>query len=431
VFRRSLTHFARLSCYFARLIRHIGTSGGGLCQWDGGKITRYALGASAAANFVFSIAPRPAGGVWLSAAEGEDFYQLSDPQIRRVSWDVHGIKSMLTDTKGRVWMGTKNGIAISDGRERRILGTNNANALPAVRALAEAPDGTVWAGADDGTIYRCEPDKLTPFRAHDALAGQVIFSLLADTNNTLWAGTLNGGLLRFKNGNFSRISAAQGLPADAICQILDDGLGRLWLGTHQGIYCVTKAALNAVADGRTNTLNYVIYGRHDGMASVECSDGYQPACWRAADGKLWFSTVRGGVTWVSPGEVTAKSPAPTMLLEEVRVDGELADLSRGRVVVPPGHKQLDFRYTALSFDAGEKARFRYRVDGLDTDWVDVDTRRTVQLRNLAPREYRFRVIGCNSEGIWNETGASVALPTPEPLMPCHAARRKCVVLSGV
>ena len=386
----------------------IGTSGGGLCQWAGGKITRYALGASAAANFVFSIAPRPAGGVWLSAAEGEDFYQLADPQIRRVSWDVHGIKSMLTDRRGRLWMGTKYGLAYSDGHERRLLGTNNAATLPAIRALAESPDGGIWAGADDGTIYRCEPDKLTPFRAHDALAGQVIFSLLADTNNTLWAGTLNGGLLRFKNGNFSRISAAQGLPADAISQILDDGLGRLWLGTHQGIYCVTKAALNAVADGRTNTLNYVIYGRHDGMASVECSDGYQPACWRAADGKLWFSTVRGGVTWVSPGEVTAKSPPPPMLLEEVRVDGELADFSRGRVVVPPGHKQLDFRYTALSFDAGEKARFRYRVDGLDTDWVDVDTRRTVQLRNLAPREYRFRVIGCNSEGIWNETGASVA-----------------------
>ena len=232
---------------------------------------------------------------------------------------------MLTDSKGRVWMGTKYGIAFSDGTERKILGTNNAVTLPAVRALMETPDGNVWAGSDDGTIYHCEPDKLTPFRPTDALAEQPIYSLAASADGTLWAGTFRGGLLRFRNGSFSRITAKYGLPMDVISQILDDGHGRLWLGTHQGIYCLAEHALNDVADGLTNTLDYVIYGRHDGMASVECSDGYQPACWRASDGKLWFTTVRGGVTWVNPNEVTARSePHPPVLIEEVRVDGELA-----------------------------------------------------------------------------------------------------------
>jgi signal transduction histidine kinase/ligand-binding sensor domain-containing protein len=385
----------------------IGTAGGGLCCWTNGVITRYPVGASASANFVFSIAPRPAGGAWLSAAEGEDLYQFADDQTLRVSWDVHGIKSILTDHRGRVWMGTKYGIAYSDGHERRLLGTNNVSTLPAVRSLAETPDGNVWAGADDGTIYHCEPDKLTPFRPNDALAEQPIYSMVADRDNTLWAGTFHGGLLRFRNGSFSRITAKQGLPVDVISQILDDGHGRLWLGTHQGIYCVAKSALNDMADGRANTLNYVVYGRNDGMASVECSDGYQPACWRASDGRLWFTTVRGGATWVNPKEVTARSSPPPVLIEEVRVDGELVDLSSGNIVVPPGHKQLDFRYTALSFEGGDKARFRYRVDGLDTDWVDEDTRRTVQLRNLPPREYCFRVIGCNAEGVWNSAGASI------------------------
>jgi signal transduction histidine kinase len=90
------------------------------------------------------------------------------------------------------------------------------------------------------------------------------------------------------------------------------------------------------------------------------------------------------------------------------VDGELADLSGGKLTIPPGHKQIDIRYTALSFEGGDRARFRYRVDGLDPNWVDADTRRTLQLRNLPPHEYRFRVIGCNSEGVWNNTGASFA-----------------------
>jgi signal transduction histidine kinase len=385
----------------------IGTAGGGLCRWANGSFTRYAVGASASSDFVFSIAPKIAGGAWLSAAEGEDLYEFADGQIRRVLWDVHGIKCLLTDHQGRVWMGTKYGIAYSDGQERRMLGTNNAASLPAVRALAETPNGNIWAGADDGTVYHCEPDKLTPFRPEDALAGQPIYSLLADADGTLWAGTFRGGLLRFRHGGFFRITAKHGLPVDVISQILDDGHGRLWLGTHQGIYCVAKSALNAVAEGRTNKLDYIIYGRHDGMASVECSDGYQPACWRAADGRLWFTTVRGGVVWVNPNEVTARSMPPPVLLEEVRVDGEPADFS-GPILVPPGRKQLDFRFTALSFDGGDKARFRYRVDGWDNDWVDCDTLRTLQLRNLPPRAYLLRVIACNSEGVWNTTGASVA-----------------------
>jgi signal transduction histidine kinase/ligand-binding sensor domain-containing protein len=395
----------------------IGTAGGGLCRWTSETITNYAVGASASANFVFSILPRPDGDVWLSAAEGEDLFQFSNGQIRRISRDVHGIKSMLADRHGRVWMGTKagSGIVFTDDTGRRILGTNSNPMLPAVRALAETPDGNIWAGADNGTIFRCEPEQLTAFRPQDALAEQPIYSLLADTDGTLWAGTFRGGLLRFKNGKFFRITTKQGLPADIICQILDDGHGQLWLGTHQGIYRVAKTALNNCADGRTNTLDYVTYGRHDGLPALECSDGYQPACWHGADGKLWFSTVRGVVS-VNPDELTARSAAPAVFVEEVRVDGELildgsgkpAGAPGEKIIVPPGRKQLDFRFTALSFDAGYLARFRYRVDGLDSEWVDLDTRRTVQLRNLPPGDYRFHVIACNSEGVWNKTGAAVA-----------------------
>ncbi len=381
----------------------IGTAGGGLCRWSYGKISRFPVGPSASANFVFSVFPRADGGAWLSAAEGEDLYQFHDDQVQRAAWEVHGVKSIMTDRAGRVWMGTKAGIALWAGNDRRLLATNDSGAMPAVRALAQTPDGTVWAGADDGALYLCETNHLQAFRPKDALTEQPIYSLVADVSGCIWAGTFRGGLLRFSGGKFTRITAKQGLPVDVISQILDDKRGRLWLGTHQGIYCVSKSALNAVADGRTNALDYVIYGRHDGLPALECSDGYQPACWRGADGRLWFTTVRG-VVWVNPDQLTAHSFPPPVLVEELRVDGELMALSGGKIVVPPGHKQFDFRFTALSFDAGDKARFRYRLDGLDGDWVDAEGRRTAQYRNLEPRDYRFRVIACNSEGIGTKPG---------------------------
>jgi signal transduction histidine kinase/ligand-binding sensor domain-containing protein len=384
----------------------IGTAGGGLCRWSNGKITRFPVGASVSANFVFSVFPRTDGGLWLSAAEGEILHQFHDDLVQRATWEVHGVKCILTDPAGRVWMGTKAGIALWSGNDRRFLATNDNVALPAVRALTQTPDGTVWAGADDGTLYRCATNHLQAFRPRDALAEQSIYSLVADASGSIWAGTFRGGLLRFSRGKFTRFTAKQGLPVDVISQILDDRHGRLWLGTHQGIYCVAKSVLNAVADGRTNTLDYVIYGRHDGLPALECSDGYQPACWRGADGRLWFTTIRG-VVYVDPDKLTANSTAPPVMIEELRVDGEPVALNGGKIIVPPGHKQFDFRFTALSFDAGDKARFRYRLDGLDADWVDADNRRTAQYRNLEPRDYRLRVIACNSEGVWNGTGAAV------------------------
>ena len=165
---------------------------------------------SDSANFVFAIAPRPDGGAWLSASDGEDLFQFLDGHVQRVSWDVHGVKSILLDSRGRIWMGLKAGVAWWSGNQRQIVNVNSNGVLPAVRALAEAPDGTIWAGADDGAIFRCTQEKIEAFRATDALAGQPIYSLHVDASGVVWAGTFRGGLVRFQNGEFARITTKQG-----------------------------------------------------------------------------------------------------------------------------------------------------------------------------------------------------------------------------
>jgi ligand-binding sensor domain-containing protein/signal transduction histidine kinase len=383
----------------------IGTGGGGLCRLTNGILTSFNVGASASADFVFSICQRP-GSLWLSAAEGEDLYQFENGQMRRLTWDVHGIKCLLSDHTGRVWLGTKSGIAQWAGDRRWILGTNNDATTPSVRALIETYQGVVWAGAGDGTLYRCAPGKLTAFRPHDTLARQPIYSLVEDSNGTLWAGTFRGGLLRFRDGVFTRFTAEQGLPVDVVSQILEDKQGRFWLGTHQGLYCVSKSSLNACADGGSSKVDYVLYGRHDGLPALEFSDGYQPACWRGADGRLWFTTVNG-VVWVNADEFTVHGQESKVLIEEMLVDGDKVALHGGKIIVPPGRGQFDFRFTALNFEAGDKVRFRYRLDGLDKDWVDADNWRTAQYRHLLPQSYRFRVIACNAEGIWSKDAAVV------------------------
>ncbi len=381
----------------------IGTGGGGLCRWSNGTITRFQVGPNVSANFVFSMFPRADGGLWLSAAEGEEFYEFQDGRMQHAPWEgVRGIKSLLTDHAGRVWIGTKANLAWWSPTDRRSFTTSDGLTLSAVRALAEAPDGIVWSGADDGTLYRCQPDRLQAFRPHDALTNRPIWSLLADQDGAVWVGTFRGGLLRFKGGKFFRFTAKQGLPVDVVSQILEDDRGQIWLGTHQGICRASKAALNACADGRVNTVDFPTYGKLHGLPTLECSDGYQPACWRGSDGRLWFTTVKGVVS-VNPAEVLTDSLPPPVDIKELRVDGEPVPLRPDITVIPPGHKQFEFRFDALNFNVA--TRFRYRIDELDSDWAETDAR-TVRYGYLPPNTYHFRVIACNDENVWRGSGAA-------------------------
>jgi signal transduction histidine kinase/ligand-binding sensor domain-containing protein len=411
----------------------IGTSGDGVFRWNTGKLNHYLLGSYPATNFVFSIFPRNEGGVWVSAGEGEDLFILRDDgRFQRAPWEVHGVKSILTDRSGRVWLGTKANLSwwsTNGPNGRRAFGTNDGMRLSAVRAIAEAPDGTVWSGADDGTLYRCEPDRLQAFRADDSLAGQPILSLWADKDGVLWAGsTPRGGLLRFKDGKFSRLTSKQGLPPNVIIsQILEDKRGRLWFGTQHGVYCVAKSALHACADGKVKRLDYVTYGTANGLPDRECSEGYQPSCWAGSDGRFWFSTIKG-VASVNPDELTTRAVPPPVIIEELKADREKVELGGYPLVILPGHKQFEFRYTALNFDAPEKTRFRYRVDGFDDDWVEAGTRRVASYGNLPAGEHRFRVIACDSEGTWNEPGAELAF-TLQPYF--YETRWFLVLMSGL
>ena len=105
-----------------------------------------------------------------------------------------------------------------------------------------------------------------------------------------------GGLLRFKNGQFTRYGKPEGLPDDVICQILSDDHDNLWFGSQRGIFRVAKASLNTFARGEIKSIPCALYGRYDGLPSLECSGAYQPSAWRGNDGRLWFTTVKGAVS---------------------------------------------------------------------------------------------------------------------------------------
>src|SRR5262249_13444364 len=115
---------------------------------------------------------------------------------------------------------------------------------------------------------------------------------------------------------------------------------------------------------------------------------------------------RKGVVIVNPGQMSRNALAPTVMLERMDVDGEPVALDK-EIQLAPGKTRCTFSFAALSYRVNERVRFMYRLDNLDADWVDAGSRRSAEYAHLAPGTYRFRVIACNDDEVWNETGAEV------------------------
>lgn len=387
----------------------IGMLSGGLSRWQNGVVTNYSTIEAQPGGSVFCACPDRQGRLWLSAGD-EDLFIRENDEFRRVNPVVHGVKAILADDEGRVWIGTTGGLLVSTNGSPDAIAPFSGITRRNIRCLAGDQAGRIWVGTGNGELYRIASNTVTMFRPDDKHEAGAFWSVLAEDDGTVWAGTFRGGLLRLRDGQFTRFKKKDGLPDNIIGQILDDGRGNLWVGSHQGIFRVAKSALDDFASGLIKFIPCIDYSRADGLPSIECSGGYQPAAWRNHEGQLWFATAKGA-TWVQPDEINPKVTPPPVVIEEIVVDGRVHNLAEnfgGAVFkIPPGRHQIEFRYTGLSLSSPERVLFRHRLSGVDTDWVLAGTRRSVQYNLLPPGDYQFRVIACNSDGVWNEAGAKL------------------------
>ena len=114
---------------------------------------------------------------------------------------------------------------------------------------------------------------------------------------------------------------------------------------------------------------------------------------------------------VDPRRVTQLA-APPVVLQAVLLDEHPVvepTTKQPKVVVPPGRHRLEFEYAGLSFAAPERVRYKYRMADLETEWVKRGNKRSAVYSHVPAGSYRFQVIACNSDGLWNETGASIAV----------------------
>jgi signal transduction histidine kinase/ligand-binding sensor domain-containing protein/DNA-binding response OmpR family regulator len=375
----------------------IGTESGGLNRFSHGTFTHY--GASAGlGNNVWTITSDRRGTLWvgtddgLSRREGERFVTLRE----RDGLSSDRVWALHEGRDGTLWIGTFGGLdALRDGRLTSI-GRGRGPLGSGVRAIVE-DDGGLWIGTNAGGLVRRTHDgQMRTFTTADGLPGDRLLSIIAGRDGAIWV-ACRGGLARITGDRvrplITPFTRHHGLPDDTILHMAVDALGYFWMTSTRGLFRVALAELDAIARGERKTMHAELFGIDDGLRSEQGTGLSQRGAIQTRDGRLWFATLKGVAT-VDPARVRQPSP-PAVAIERVTLNehetlfDNLPKVSSP--TVPAGPRNLSIHYTSLGLRDATRTTFKVKLEGFDTDWVAVGSRRVAYYTNLPPGQYQFSV----------------------------------------
>ncbi|MCU1294937.1 MAG: rpfC 1 [Bryobacterales bacterium] len=370
-------------------------SNGGLTRWKSGIATIFSKRDGLPDDMIFSVTQDGSGVLWagtrkgLARLEGDRFRPYNEgPPLPAA------IMATFTDFDGSIWVGSRGGIAHLVGSHWTAYTAAQGMPDRVVTAIARDTQNRLWAATDGGGLFAVleSSSRVRQFTVGEGLSSNVVYSLLPEKDGSLWLGTDNG-LSHLSNGQFQNLPKAAGLIDDVVLAIIDDHLGSLWLSSNRGIQRITKSDIAHYLSARGRfALPTQVFNLADGLKSRECTGGFQPAGWRASDGRLWFPTLKGVVSIDPRNAVSPRSDFPPVL-ESVLV-GDKPVSPSGSLIIPPGKRQVEFHFSAPGAPSPEKLTFAYQLEGFDHDWVNVGSRRIGYYTNLPVGQFRFRIRAC-------------------------------------
>jgi signal transduction histidine kinase/ligand-binding sensor domain-containing protein len=272
-----------------------------------------------------------------------------------------------------------------------------------IGAMAGDEAGNVWFGFANNLV-RWDGSAYQKFSFPNGARG-VSESTLSVRGDRVWLGG-PGGIELFTHGHFYLLRWKDNDLPGRVSGVIETGTGELWANGFSGITHVPadeltrwlRDPMSAISGERLNAL--------DGLPGFSAERIPEPSIAESREGRLWFATTKG-ITWLEPAKLREnRNPLPPpVLISSILSDGKTYVASNG-LSLPARTDKLEIDYTALSFAVPERVQFRYKLDGVDDGWQDAGTRRQAFYTSLSPRRYRFHVIACNNDGVWNEAGAT-------------------------
>ena len=374
----------------------IGTWAGGLNKYNSqtGKISRLMTDGTRAApssNNIFSIVEDEKGYLWIGTMGGGlnrynpekgtfryYVYESTNPVSILNNW----VRTVFLDSRGRLWVSTQNSLELMD-RETE-------------------------------TFHHFLRDENDPKSISDN--GSIV--IFEDSESNIWFGTETGlNLYNEADSNFTIYREENGLPSNVINAIEEDQEGNLWLSTNRGISRFT-AAIHRPED--PEFLNFDV---KDGLQGNKFN---RRSSLKTSGGEIFFGG-KNGFNSFDPSGIIADTMIPPVIITDFLLFNRTAlkpgdeDAYIDRNISEAGFVRLKYKYSvftikfaAINYIIPEKSQYKYILENFEEEWNMAGNRRTATYTNLDPGEYTFRVQASNSNGMWNEEGASIRIYIQPP-----------------
>jgi len=346
-------------------------------------------------------------GMWI--ATRHSLYRWQDSKLEEFP-RMKSVRAIFRDRAGTMWFGTQTS-GITSLREGVFTGYEMPGGNNSGLFFAENPAGDVFTG-NRSALYKVAGDQLVEI---PGLPDKRVRAVHFDREGNMWISTRDLGLAVFSGGQWFIPAAANEALLRLVTSINEDALGNLWLGSGRGICRASRSNLLAEARGETSTAALYFATQEDGVRPGYSAYGNYPfgafgnypITAVGPDGRIWFAQ-RTGVVAVNPPALRLNSSPPPVKIERVLADEQPVDTAAGQIRVPAGTRRLTIEYAVLSFVQPTRVLSSHRLVGADGSWTPPTPGRSADYTGLPPSRYEFQVGACNSDGVWNEMGDSLA-----------------------
>jgi len=257
----------------------IGTYGGGLARWKNGRINIFAKKEGLLNGRIRSLLLAHDGSLWIST-QGGGVARLKDGSITMLKEGLKDreIRSLWEDPGARIWVGTRVGAYRLEGDRFVLQLPRSPLSREAINVITSDSRGRVWFGTREAGAFVLEGGELRRFTTREGLADNSVTSILEDFEGNLWFGTYGGGICRLGGEKVLNWEATEGFPYPNVYGIEEDREGCMWFGTNGGgvsRYCKGVFTAFTTENGLP----------HNKVLSV----------FQAHDGAMWFGTLNGAV----------------------------------------------------------------------------------------------------------------------------------------
>jgi signal transduction histidine kinase/ligand-binding sensor domain-containing protein len=381
----------------------VGTDGG-LFRFDNGRLVKSKM--KVLKEYICSLFETSKGRMLVATGDSHGLMWVDGDKVSRLrvasGENVFGVAE---GDRGDLWVASRELGLLHLNPNGKIIETFDGKILGkfSIIALAYDPgrDG-LWLTSPIGDLGFFKSGKfLEQYGTADGLGEGNLRDPQVDKDGGVWVST-RVGLAHLSSGKISVLSRKNGLPCDGVHWMRHDRDHNVWLYTECGLVAFSETELSSWIAQPSHTIAIAHYlDNTDGVANVAISGWYTPLVAITADGRILFAGT--GLSILDPSNLNQNSLPPPVHIEEVTADGREFGGS-ARVSLPARAHSVQIAFTALSFAAPRKVRFRYKLQGYDKDWSSPALLRQATYTNLPPGNYEFRVMACNNDGVWNTAG---------------------------